>query len=298
MDFVSREDRYDETHTGGTLSLTRALWSDFLIGKVSYTLEHINVGLGDNVRGPITNIITMKDSSGAITNTTTNIIPATASQDIIDEGGGGWVSSIGTSLAYDTRNNSLLPNRGQRSELLAELAGLGGDTHYYKLEAKTAWYFPGFAEGHILEIVGRVGVADNYGDGDRGKPRVPIFDRWFLGGLYSLRGYRYREVGPKDAFGEPLGGETYLFASAEYSIPIIERLRLAFFYDVGNVYQNAYSFDAPGRRFVSDDVGIGMRINIPSIGPLRLDYGYPIQHDKNTSGSGRFQFGVGYTREF
>ena len=269
LNFVSRRDLYEETRTGGSLSLTRALWSDFLIGKVSYTLENVDLNL-------------RKDD---------------ISPEIALESGSRLISKVGSSLAYDTRNSALLPSRGQRTELLTELAGLGGDVDFYRLEGRTAWYFPGFFEGHIIELAGRVGVVDDYGSGDRGSPRVPIFDRWFLGGLYSLRGYRYRDVGPRDSTGEPLGGETYYFASAEYSLPIIERLRFAMFYDIGNVFEDAYSFVAKGRKAFSDNWGVGLRINLP-IGPLRLDYGVPINHDSDVSGSGRFQFGVGYTREF
>ena len=272
LSYVSKKDLYDEIHTGGSVSLTRALWSDFLIGKLSYTLEHVNLDLNESK---------------------TNLSPA-----LIAEGGSRLISKVGTSLAFDTRNNAQLPSHGQRSELLTELAGLGGDVDYYKFEARTAWYFPGFWEGHILEIVGRAGVVNDYGNGDRGASRVPIFDRWFLGGLYSLRGYRFRDIGPHDAFGEPLGGETYVFGSAEYSIPIIERLRFALFYDIGNVYQDAFSFErVAGQAAFNDNWGVGLRINLP-IGPLRLDYGIPINHDDGIGGSGRFQFGVGYTREF
>jgi len=74
------------------------------------------------------------------------------------------------------------------------------------------------------------------------------------------------------------------------------------FYDIGNVYSKAYSFstaDATGatRPTYYDNWGVGIRLNLP-IGPLRLDYGIPITHDSFTSSSGRFQFGVGYTRDF
>jgi len=149
----------------------------------------------------------------------------------------------------------------------------------------------------------------SYGDGDRGRrDRVPLFDRWYLGGLTSLRGYRFRQVGPRDPIsGEPTGGGTYWFGGAEYSVPIIERLRFAVFYDVGMVYPEAYSFepqdyvDGGGNRqttrLYSDNWGVGLRLNLP-IGPLRLDYGIPITHDTRQSGGGRFQFGVGYTRDF
>ena len=263
---------YDETHTGGTVSLMKALGSDFLIGRVGYTIEQIGINL----------------------NTTTNV-----SQEIKDEQGKRLVSKVFGSLAFDTRNSVLLPNHGQRTELLAELAGgpFGGDTDFYKLELKSAWYFPGFFEGHVLELSARGGVVEQYGSSSR----VPIFDRWYLGGLYSLRGFKYRDVGPKDNFGEPIGGSTYAFGSAEYSVPIIERLRFAVFYDVGNVYAKPYSFSinpALGQTAqYSDNWGVGLRINLP-IGPLRLDYGIPINHDQGVKGSGRIQFGVGYTRDF
>lgn len=287
-DYGFLSDLYEETHTGGSLSLTRALGSDFLIGRIAYTLESIDVDI-DN--GRHTNNIIRTDG-------TTN--RANISQDIFDEGGRRLVSKIGPSIAYDTRNNSLMPTRGQRTELSGELAGgvLGGDTDFYKAELKTAWYFPGFFEGHVLEVMGQTGFVKSYGDGDRGRDRVPIFDRYFLGGLYSLRGYRYRDVGPQDRFDEPLGGNTYWFGSAEYSIPIIERLRFAVFYDIGNVYSQSFSFNPEGRKFFNDNWGVGLRINIPMLGPLRLDYGFPLTHDDNQSDSGRFNFGVGYFREF
>jgi outer membrane protein insertion porin family len=189
-----------------------------------------------------------------------------------------------------------LPNWGQRTELLTELAGgpLGADTDFYKLVLKSSWYFPGFVEGHVWEIRGQAGVVDDYGRSDR----VPLFDRFFLGGIGSLRGYRYRDVGPQQE-GEPVGGETFWFGSVEYSIPIIQRLRFALFYDIGNVYADAYSFDrVSGQKFYNDNWGLGLRINIPRLGPLRLDYGFPITHDEFTSGSGRFQFSVGYTADY
>ena len=159
---------------------------------------------------------------------------------------------------------------------------------------RSSWYFKGFAPGHVIEVIGRAGVAEAYND----DPDLPLFDRYFLGGLYSLRGFGYRDVGPKDSTGEPLGGDTYYFGSIEYSIPIMDRLRVAFFYDIGMVFKKPYSLDpAPfntGRY--NDNFGVGIRLNLP-IGPLRLDYGIPITSDPQNKGSGKFQFGVGYTRE-
>jgi outer membrane protein assembly factor BamA len=75
-------------------------------------------------------------------------------------------------------------------------------------------------------------------------------------------------------------------------------IRLAWFYDVGNVFPDSYSFNpGPGRNLLSDDIGMGLRIVLPIGGgvPLTLDYGIPIQHDPGTGHSGKFQIGVGYT---
>jgi outer membrane protein assembly factor BamA len=114
----------------------------------------------------------------------------------------------------------------------------------------------------------------------------------------TLRGFRYHRVGPA-INNEPIGGEMSWMGSVEYSLPIIERLRFALFYDVGNVYPNAYSFSlAPGQKAYSDDWGVGFRLNIPRLGPLRLDYAFPMSHDDGVSGSGKFQFSVGFQREF
>ncbi|HNQ87245.1 MAG TPA: outer membrane protein assembly factor BamA [Verrucomicrobiota bacterium] len=285
-DFYHRElryysDLYDTELTGARVSLTRTLWNDFWLGSVGYVIE--NVG-----------IVNMPDPSGGF-----DPVPP----EIRVEEGHTLVSKVISSVAYDTRNSVLLPNRGQRSAIEAEFAGgpFGGDTDFYKLQFKTARYIKGLAPGHVLELTGQIGVVDNHGSDDM----VHLYDRFFLGGLWNLRGYKYRDVGPYDQTGEePLGGRTYWYASAEYSIPIIERLRLAAFYDIGNVYPDAYSFDTyPDSRgpwsygLYSDNWGIGIRLNIPMLGPLRLDYAMPIKHDRYTGGSGRFQFGVGYTRE-
>ena len=294
LGFLSLNDTYEETHTGGTISLTRALGSEFLIGMVSYTLENINVHIN-----PINHTNAITNFNNSLTNGFAHdgaVEPANISQDIFNERGSRLVSKIGASLAYDTRYPALMAERGERTELFGEIAGgpLGGDVDVYKIELRTDWFFKGFATGHILEVAGRTGVAQNYGSTDR----IPIFDRYFLGGLESLRGYRFRQVGPKDQFGEPLGGDTYYFGTAEYSLPIIERLRFALFYDIGNVYQRPFSLSPNAdQAFYNDNWGIGFRINLP-IGPLRLDYGIPIKHDPNTGGGGRFQFGVGYQRQF
>ena len=274
---------YNETFDGGTVSLTKELGSQFLKGTVSYTLQNVHLGISDGYVLP---------SPTTATNGSSLVSP-----NITDERGSYFESKVGVALEYDTRNNGRLPNAGQNTTLSAQVAAPPGDTDFYKLELRTGWFFKGFATNHVLEIDGRAGVVSPW----NGASRVPIFERWFLGGMSTLRGYRYETVGPLDSLGEALGGDTYWFATAEYSIPIISIIRYAIFYDIGDVYPSSFSFNpGPGRQIFNDDVGLGLRIVLPIGGgtPLRLDYGVPIVHDPNASKYGRFQFSVGYTRDF
>jgi outer membrane protein insertion porin family len=279
---------YDERRTGVSLGLRRTLWSDFVIGGVSYTLENVGIDLDPGLH-PARLVREPLPGRGEII----RVDPANAPGALFAEAGDSLVSRLGLSLAYDTRNSTLLPSRGQRTELYGEAAGpWPGEKEYWRTELRTAWYFPGLFEGHIIEVIGRVGVADTWGDTEV----VPFYDRFYLGGLYSLRGFKYREVSPREpGFTEPIGGNTYWLGSIEYSLPVIQRLRFAVFYDVGNVMADSFKFDFAKR---SDNWGFGIRLDLP-IGPLRLDYGIPIHYDERfSSGRGRFQFGVGYTREF
>jgi outer membrane protein insertion porin family len=169
--------------------------------------------------------------------------------------------------------------------------------------------------GHVIELVGRAGTTASL---DGHGADVPFYDRFYLGGLYDLRGYHYRGISPREPnftgpsgfSGEPIGGDTFWFGSLEYSVPIFEQdkekgigVRFAVFYDIGQVYGSPWSLshdnEPEGFKYTdyTDNWGFGLRLNLP-IGPLRLDYGIPINHDKFNGSSGRFQFGVGYTREF
>jgi outer membrane protein insertion porin family len=285
---------YNETFDGGTVSLTKELGSQFLTGTASYTMENVHVAITPGFEPwPTTNYFVAP--GGLYQNETYNGPGVTTN--ILAERGSYFISKLGLTLAYDTRNSLKLPNAGQRTSISTEVATPPGDTEFYKMELRTAWYFKGFATNHVLEVVAKSGVVSTWGD----TTRVPIFERWFLGGMYSLRGYKYETVGPLDNLGEALGGDTYWFASAEYSIPIIPMLRYAFFYDIGDVYPGSFSFNpGNGRKILNDDVGVGVRIILPIAGgtPLRLDYGVPIVHDATASKFGKFQFGFGFSHPF
>ena len=355
--------RYFEQHqTGAKIGLSRTLWNDFTYGGIDYTIE--SIGIHD--RSSYSEMLMEHDM---LANGLAEVLPDglpvnpfdwNPDDDRLNQGELGelnnnrLVSKLGLFFAYDTRNHALMPSRGQRTQVNADIAGgpLSGDTEMYRLEVETAYYFPGFTEGHVWEVVGKVGVVDTFGD----SRRVPYFDRFFLGGGYSLRGYDYRDIGPRmqkwknekkdgklgyyvNVEGEDgkskgkefipvksnipyfpfdqtpqklpengdkwtpvitdgretLGGSSYWLGSVEYSIPIIDRLRVAFFYDIGMVYEDSYEFEFSN---YADNWGIGLRLFVPMLGPLRLDYGFPITHPDYVGGSGQFHFGVGFTRDF
>jgi len=294
--YDSLNSQYTETFDGGTLSLTKAL-GQRLRGTISYTAEQahvaINSGFSTNTTFSDTNgnpvlIPGGKDTITNYPNISTNIF---------DERGSKFISKFGLALDYDARNSYQNPDRGEQTVLSTEFASAPGDANFYKVELKTDWFIKGFFPGQVLELGARTGVVAPYGD----SKNVPIYERWFLGGLYSLRGFKYRDVGPQDAFGEPLGGDTYFYGSAEYSIPVVKYVRFLLFYDIGNVYPGDFSFNAgPGRNLYSDDYGFGLAILLPVQGgiPLRLYYGIPINHDPNVSGSGHVQIGFGYQHNF
>ena len=290
--FYSLNNIYDIIRGGGRVSLTRALGSDFLIGGVSYTLEDVGIRLNPGWFGPSLQTVPGPIPFGP---GVPQLVPGNVPTDILHEVGYNLLSRVGASLAYDTRNSVQLPDKGQRTELHGEW--VTGDRRFYKLELTTDWFFRGFAKGHVLELAGRMGVADRLESDD-----VPFYERYYLGGLYSLRGFKFYSISPRQpGFEEPIGGDSYWFATAEYSIPIIPEkqpgglaVRFAVFYDIGNVAARPYTFNMDN---FDDNWGVGLRLNLP-IGPLRLDYGIPIHHDQYNSGSGQFQFGVGYTRGF
>ena len=130
-----------------------------------------------------------------------------------------------------------------------------------------------------------------------GDNNVPLWDRLYLGGPNNLRGFKFRDVGPKDNEGDPIGGNTLVRYTIEYTIPVVERVRFAVFYDGGFVNEGSFSFSpkktANNTGGFNQDVGAGIRLDLP-IGPIRIDYGWPIEEDRFSSKDGQFQFSVGY----
>jgi outer membrane protein insertion porin family len=202
-------------------------------------------------------------------------------------------SSLAATVSHDTRDNFFIPTRGLRTYATGTLMGgpLGFDTELYGVEAGGSYYRSLWWQ-HVVSLRVRAEVVDTYGDSDE----VPLSERLFAGGTRSVRGFRYRWVGPKaeraDGSGtiRPAGGQSLGLASAEYTIPIVSKIRFATFYDIGNVWLDPYEFDLDR---LAAGAGIGLRLDIPGF-PMRFDYAWPIEKDDPTSRTEKWSFWIGY----
>jgi outer membrane protein insertion porin family len=166
-------------------------------------------------------------------------------------------------------------------------AGLGGDVETITFSAQGQKYW-NLKWDSIVSVVGELAFVDGSGD-------IPIFERMFLGGGRTLRGFEFRDIGPRDVgyTEEVYGGNSLGYVSLEYTVPIIETVRAAVFYDTGFV--NADSWD-PSPEDIYSNVGVGIRLKLPiSPLPLALDYAIPVSSpDDEADKGGQFNFYLNY----
>jgi outer membrane protein insertion porin family len=201
------------------------------------------------------------------------------------------ISKISLQLLRDTRDKLVNTTRGNRLELTGDIASsaIGSEVNYYKLEGRGSQFIPlSETQNQVLALIARTGVMNSFSNSN-----VPFYDRFYLGGPYTLRGYEYREVGPHvgvNGANVPTGGKTYGFASLEYSFDIVEPVRFAVFYDAGFV--NGASGDFAPRHY-ADDFGFGLRLTIAGA-PLSLDFGIPLTSSDAIAKKGnQFNFSFG-----
>jgi outer membrane protein insertion porin family len=244
-----------------------------------------NYGFDIFLRKPITNFLAARLQYRL---QDTNIYGVTTDDPLVRAEAGDTLESRTTfELTYDKRDNAFLTRKGTRIDFSTYVSGgpLGGDVQIYGFDLIASQYFH-LPFDTILLFDAEAATVATWGSGSS----VPIYDRLYLGGANNLRGFKYQDVGPKDQFGNDLGGNSLARLTIEYTVPVIERVRAAVFYDTGFVNAGSWSF---GTNNVNSDFGFGLRLDLP-IGPIRIDYGIPVQSDKFNNSSGRFQFSVGY----
>jgi outer membrane protein insertion porin family len=219
-----------------------------------------------------------------------NDVSPSASPVLQSLAGNNALSQIGFTMERDTRDKIINTTSGNRVEINTRFAGgpLGGDriNNFYSLEFRGSQFFPVFeTQTQVLSLIARGGVVQNFGDAED----VPFYNKWYLGGPTTLRGFEFRDVSPRDQFDEPIGGKTYGFFSAEYSLDIVSPIRFAIFYDAGFVNNGAYDFNP---ATYNDNFGFGLRLFVAGA-PLSLDFGIPITGDRLNKKGNQFNFSFG-----
>ncbi|MBU1122939.1 MAG: outer membrane protein assembly factor BamA [Candidatus Omnitrophota bacterium] len=210
-----------------------------------------------------------------------------AAQELKDEAGKNNLSAGETSLTFDTRNNVFAPSKGIYYYNSFQVTGgpFGGTKDFTKYFSQLSLYFP-LIRKSVIECKLRAGIASTFDNTDK----VPIYQRFFAGGSSTIRGYHERKVGPIDSLtDDPIGGESMFVGNLEYTYPLADFIKLASFFDTGNVWAESNEFLSGGLK---SSIGLGLRVKTP-IGPVSVDYGWPLSTEPGKDGKeGRFHFSV------
>lgn len=228
-------------------------FSEYLSGNISYNIE----------KAIITDVV------------------STASYLVKAQEGTRVTSSITPSVVRDTTDNRLDPSTGSRNSLYVTFAGLGGTNAFIKGVADSVWFFP--IRSSTISFRGRLG----YATGIFGKD-LPLYERFYVGGIDTVRGLGFGEAGPKDSAGNLIGGTKELLFNTEFIFPISGDIKLkgVTFADAGNSYDTTESIGS--LRYTT---GFGIRWISP-MGPLRLEWGYNL-HKRPGEATSKVEFAFG-----
>jgi outer membrane protein insertion porin family len=192
-------------------------------------------------------------------------------------------------LGRDTRDRIFNPTKGSDNSLTIRHAGtpFGGDIGFTKYVGESGWFIPLFWKT-VGFLHGRVGFINGDSAG-----KVPVWERFYLGGMNSIRGYNWREISPRDPVtNDKIGGNKMIQFNAEFLFPLIPKsgLRGVIFYDTGNVYDNGEKLELNDLR---ESAGCGIRWFSP-IGPIRLEWGYILDAERRGEGGWEFSMGMAF----
>jgi outer membrane protein insertion porin family len=293
---------FSSTSTGGTLGFGYPVLPDLRL-YLSYTGQYVDVSTKSTG--------TFLPSSSIYSANIRNVPLADLFSD-------GFSSSLRGSVTYDTRNNRMFPTRGTYNSLSVQVASpyLGSETEFVRWQAFSRWYFPLFWN-FVLRINLEGGLIYNPSG------RVAIYERFFEGGIYSVRGYRLRSLGPRlysvpadldpnqspIAGGLNIGGNLSVVSQVEIEFPIVPQVNIrgVVFFDAGNAFNmegvwcehsqgnvtNEFSDPCLMKEpwMLRTSVGFGFRWFSP-LGPLRFEWGIPLNRQEGEEKID-FQFTIG-----
>ncbi|MCC9000991.1 MAG: outer membrane protein assembly factor BamA [Candidatus Contendobacter sp.] len=192
------------------------------------------------------------------------------------------------SWSRDSRNRAIFPTSGSLNQIAAELAIPGSDAEFFKLNYRSINYFP-LANWLTWSVGGDIGYGDGYG----GTDGLPFFENFYAGGLRSVRGWKSNTLGPRYSNDEPSGGAFKTVASTQLILPVpfmekSENVRVAAFFDIGNVFATMSDFDANELRY---SVGVSGQWISP-LGPIVLSVAAPL-NEQSGDETEVFQFSFG-----
>ena len=250
-------DTYDYKSTGGNVFLSRPL-TDHVRAGIKYKFEQVDV----------------------------KNISEDASTYIKEQAGKRTTSSVTFSLSKNSIDDILNPTKGDIGEVSLELAGgpLLGDNDFYKFIASYGRYIP-YKYGSAFFLRATVGTVRTYSG-----ENVPVYERFFVGGMNTVRGFKYGEAGPLDETGEAIGAKNQLIFNSEWIFPIYQPagLKGVLFFDAGHGFDTEDGFLLNGIRTAA---GFGIRWFSP-LGPIRLEMGFNLNPKKSERRS-VFDFMIG-----
>ncbi|MCP4408971.1 MAG: outer membrane protein assembly factor BamA [Gammaproteobacteria bacterium] len=266
---------YTETEAG------QARISDYNADQLS---ANINYGI------PLTEVDTLR-ASGGLENT--KIFPTSNTPDeildFLDDNGDKYTNFLFTgSFIHDTRNRTVFADRGNLQRINGEFSVPGSDLKYYKAEYRNVNFLP-ISDWLTASLNGRVAYGDSYG----GTTELPFFEKYFAGGLRTVRGYDSNSLGPRDSRNDPFGGDFRVIANAELFFPALffentKNVRLGVFFDAGNVFAEVSDFEFSELR---TSAGVSMTWLSP-VGALTFSLAQAL-NDKPGDETEVFQFSIG-----
>ena len=256
--YTREMDSYDYKLAGGSLSFVRPM-TEFTKLSTRYKYEKTKI---DN-------------------------IDVDASHIIKEQIGSSSTSSVTVGLNRNTIDNILNPSKGSNTEISFELAGgpFGAKNDFYRSVGQYGLYIPAGFWNSTFFVKGTAGVIRGY----NGKP-IPIYENFYVGGLHTVRGFKYGEAGPMDEYGDPIGARNQLFFNLEWIFPVFMPVGLkgVIFFDTGHGFEENKGFLLNGTR---TSAGTGIRWFSP-FGPIRLEIGFNLNPKKDEKRS-VFDFAIG-----
>ena len=195
-----------------------------------------------------------------------------------------FLTSVGLTTLIDYRDDAINPSRGFIFTNAIDFSTLDGEPAFTRYTLRFSYYRP--IKKLLLAVGARAGLIAPITD----RADIPIDVRYFNGGGTTVRSFSERDLGPKSASGDSIGGEFFTIFNAELTFPIVRSLQGAVFVDAGNLA----SSDDIGFSEMRYAVGAGLRYKLP-IGPLRLDYGLnPSPRADEARGALHFSFGFAF----